>query len=312
MSRVDELPADQRAALSLLLRQRKSYAEVATLLGIPERAVHDRAHAALAVLAPRQARELDPARREEIGEYMLGQQPAEGARLRTRTLLATSPPANAWASAVAGELAPLADGAPPEVPALSGEGAPEQAPYPLSQAASAPAPPPAEGSARTLPSSRRGGAILLAVLAAVVAVVVILILTGGSSSKHSSTTTGSATATTGPKHEGTITLHAPPGSGSKGTVEILSEGEKRAFYIQAEHLPKTRGFFYAVWLYNSPTSALALSKSPPVGNTHKLAGAALLPSTAGKYKEILLTKETSTRPRKPGKVVLRGNLNLGG
>ena len=53
MSRLDELPPDQRAALSLLLRQRKSYAEVATLLGISERAVHDRAHAALAVLAPR-------------------------------------------------------------------------------------------------------------------------------------------------------------------------------------------------------------------------------------------------------------------
>jgi len=51
MSRLDELPPDQRAALSLLLRQRKGYAEVAGLLHIPARAVHDRAHAALAVLA---------------------------------------------------------------------------------------------------------------------------------------------------------------------------------------------------------------------------------------------------------------------
>ena len=62
MSRLDELPPDQRAALSLLLRQHKSYAEVAALLGIAERAVHDRAHAALAVLAPAQARELTPER----------------------------------------------------------------------------------------------------------------------------------------------------------------------------------------------------------------------------------------------------------
>ncbi|HXP28513.1 MAG TPA: sigma factor-like helix-turn-helix DNA-binding protein, partial [Solirubrobacteraceae bacterium] len=59
MSRLDDLPPDQRATLSLLLRSRKSYADVATLLEIPEQAVRDRAHAALAVLAPSQARSLD-------------------------------------------------------------------------------------------------------------------------------------------------------------------------------------------------------------------------------------------------------------
>src|SRR5437660_11455904 len=73
MSRLDDLPPDQRAALSLLLRQRKAYAEVAAMLQIGERAVHDRAHAALAVLAPREARGLTPERREEIGDYLLGQ-----------------------------------------------------------------------------------------------------------------------------------------------------------------------------------------------------------------------------------------------
>ena len=43
MSRLDDLHQDQRAALSLLLRQGKSYAEVASLLGIEQRAVHARA-----------------------------------------------------------------------------------------------------------------------------------------------------------------------------------------------------------------------------------------------------------------------------
>jgi len=311
MSRVDELPADQRAALSLLLRQRKSYAEVAAMLSIPERAVHDRAHAALAVLAPREARELDPARREEIGEYLLGQQPAAGERLRTRTLLATSPAANVWAAALAAQLASLLDGAPPEIPALSGEDAPREEPYPLSQAAGAPPPAPGgERPSRALPVSRRGGAILLAVLAAVVVVAVILIVSGGSGSSHKKprTTTTSASQ---PKSEGTVTLHAPAGSGSTGAVEILSEGSKRAFYIQARRLPETKGFFYAVWLYDSPGRALALSKGPAVGKNHELAGAALLPSTAEKYKEILLTRETQTRPRHPGPVVLRGTLPWG-
>ncbi len=110
MSRLDELPPDQRAALSLLLRQRKSYGEVAGLLGIPEQAVQARAHAALAVLAPRQARELTAERRQQIGNYLLGQE-GVAERLATRTFLNGSEPGCAWAQALRAELAPLA-GAP--------------------------------------------------------------------------------------------------------------------------------------------------------------------------------------------------------
>jgi DNA-directed RNA polymerase specialized sigma24 family protein len=73
MSRLDALPPDQRATLSLLLSQHKSYAEVAALLSIPEQAVHDRAQAALAVLAPREARELTSERRDYIVDFVLGQ-----------------------------------------------------------------------------------------------------------------------------------------------------------------------------------------------------------------------------------------------
>ena len=100
MSRLDELPPDQRAALSLLLAQRKSYAEVATLLAIEEGAVHDRAHAALALLAPSQARELEAERREEVGDYLLGQQPSVADRLATRAYLGGSEPAREWARSI--------------------------------------------------------------------------------------------------------------------------------------------------------------------------------------------------------------------
>lgn len=305
MSRVDELPPDQRAALSLLLHQGKTYGEVAGLLGIAERAVHDRAQAALAVLAPRQARALRPAEREEIGDYLLGQQDP-GGRLRTRTLLASSPAAAEWARAVAAQLSGLADGALPEIPAPVQAG-PAPEPYPVSQATSSPPPAPPERA-----SSRRGGALLLAAIA-IVAVVVVLLVSGGGSSKQkaASTATTSAKAITGPKEEGRVQLHpTSAGSRSTGTVTVLSEGGKRAFYIVAEHIPASRGFFYAIWLYNSPTSALPLSKSPPVGSDHKLAGAALLPSNAADYREILLTQETSDRPAHPGHIVLRGELNL--
>jgi len=95
-------------------------------------------------------------------------------------------------------------------------------------------------------------------------------------------------------------------------VDVISEGSKRAFYIEAEHLSPSRGFFYAVWLYNSPSSFLPLSKSPPVGSSKRLAGGALLPTNAGSYREMLVTRETSTHPRRPGPVVLRGPFSLGG
>jgi hypothetical protein len=51
MSRLDDLLPDQRAVLSLLVRQGKSHAEIADMLGIPQQAVRDRARAALDALA---------------------------------------------------------------------------------------------------------------------------------------------------------------------------------------------------------------------------------------------------------------------
>jgi hypothetical protein len=314
MSRVDELPPDQRAALSVLLRQRKSYAEVAAMLAIAEQAVQDRAHAALAVLAPREARELDAASRRLIGDYLLGQQPAVADRLRVRTLLASSAAANAWARAIAGELgaaglehdAEIPDAGPGEAGGESGS----QVPYPLAQAASSSSD---ASSEQGTPSSRRGGALLLAAIVVAVVAVVALVSGGGGKAHPKGAPAASAGAAGGAKAQTRFTLKSPNSSSrSVGAVEVLSEGGKKAFYIQAEHIPATSHFFYAVWLYNSPSSALPLSKSPPVGTSHKLAGAALLPSNAGQFHEILLTQETSTRPTHPGHVVLRGPFSLTG
>ncbi|HWD10843.1 MAG TPA: sigma-70 region 4 domain-containing protein [Solirubrobacteraceae bacterium] len=310
MSRLDELPPDQRAALSLILRQRKSFGEVATLLGIPERAVHDRAHAALAVLAPRHARGLTDAQRADVGDYLLGQQPGVAERLRTRTLLGSSEPARAWAQAIAAELAPLADGALPAIPPATGAG--------VSDADAPPDAPPATSSAAGVspPSSRLGGALLLAALVVAVVVAVILITSsGGGSSAKTNSAKKSATAASkaGPTVSATLALRSPsPGSNTVGVVAVLSEKGKHAFYIEAQHLPATHNFYYAIWLYNSPTSARALSKGPPVGATHKLAGGSALPTNAGEYHEILLTRETNSHPTQPGTVVLRGAFNLGG
>jgi hypothetical protein len=339
MSRVEELPPDQRATLSLLLRQRKSYGDVAGLLKIPERAVHDRAHAALAILAPRQARQLSEQEREQIGEYLLSQA-SVSERLATLTLLGGSDAGRAWAHAIAAEISPLAEAQLPDIPPASpsasagaassaqapGRGVPASASQQRdirSQLASTPVSSTDEESSmfalsRAPASSRLGGALLLTALVVAIVVAVILLDTGGSKSKSnaatksSKTSTTTATTTTGPTVTKHLALHSPnPRNKSVGVVDILTEDGKRAFYIEAEHLPATKGFFYAIWLYNSQTSSKPLSKSPAVGKSHRLAGGALLPSDAGSYRELLVTRETSTHPTHPGHVVLRGPFSLG-
>jgi len=334
MSRLDHLLPDQRAALSLILRQRKTYAELSALLGIPERAVRDRAQGALALLAPREARELPAEQREEVGDYLLGQRMSVAERLRTRTYLNGSAPGRAWANAARAELAPLAASPLPEIPV--GEEPPTSDALPAGEETVSPPAgatgPPANRTASSLPSSRRAGALLLAVIAAVVIAAVVLIAGAGGTSSHGGSTAARGTATgqtstaparsrssTGPTaaaapkatEDKRISLTSPdPQSKAVGVAEVLSEGNKYAFYMAAEHLPPSKGFFYAVWLYNSPTSAQALSKSPPVGADGRLQGGALLPANAGEYHRMLLTRETSNQPTHPGPIVLSGPFAL--
>jgi hypothetical protein len=297
MSRLDDLPPDQRAVLSLLVRQGKSHAEIAEMLGIPQQAVRDRARAALDALAQEPSEPHDPARAS-----------ARGSGRQTRASGGGPSPASA-------------------VP-------PPPAPAPEDTRAT---PPTGDtGFSSSLPSSRRGGALLLAALVVIVVVAVILIIDGGGGShKASSTQTGSAASTTAstpstsststtpstssttagkPTLDKQIALTSPsePNSKTVGLVEVLSEGSKRAFYIAAEHLPPSTGFFYAVWLYNSPTSSVPLGKIPPVGSNGQAQGGALLPANAGDYHEILLTRETDSRATQPGQVVLSGAFSLGG
>jgi hypothetical protein len=161
-----------------------------------------------------------------------------------------------------------------------------------------------------------------------VIVVVVLIVNSGGSSKHGSGASASATSSTAgsgaetgtnagktakAKEDKRITLASPdPSSDAAGVAEVLSEGSQYAFYLAAEHLPpsKGKGFFYAVWLYNSPSSFEALSRAPAVGSNGSVQGGALLPKDAAKYHTMLVTHETSSKPTSPGTIVLRGSFAL--
>src|SRR6478672_738140 len=113
MSPLQTLAPDQRAVLELLLRQGRSYAELSELLGLPEHAVRDRAHAALAALARDRAAPIgeDGA----VADWILGQADRAEAS-RTRDAIARMPAWRAWAAEVTDRLNEVDGATVPDVP----------------------------------------------------------------------------------------------------------------------------------------------------------------------------------------------------
>jgi hypothetical protein len=331
VSRLDDLPPDLRAVLSLLLRQHKGYTDVAGLLGIQEGAVHDRAHAALALLAPRQARALTAEEREEIGEYLLAHQ-APQRQLETRALLERSSSAQQWAHALAQELAPLAAEPLPEIPHARYDPALESPQERSEPSSRMPGGRRSPASARPA-ISRTGGAIVLGALAAAVVVVVVLIVGvgGGGSGATSSTGTSTGAAhttstTTTTSTSGTSTTPAkpkigkplqltPPEPGTSkavGVAYVLSQGSKRAFYLITQGLePTTGGAFYAVWLEGTTAASVALGSLPPLSSSGHTEGGGALPANAASFDRIVVTRETNHHPVSPGTTALTGPFTLG-
>lgn len=246
MTTLEELPGDQHAVLSLLLRRRMRYEQVASALGISPAAVRSRAHSALAVLAPQQARALSATEREQIAEYLLGQQNADE-EAATKTALAADADARAWARVLTPELVKLAADTLPEVPAdgvprerrdeipadspdapkkamprrereAAGERLPGAAPAeaPAKVAPAAASQPSVHTASSRAPSSRRGGALLLAGIALAAIVAVVLILSGKGSG-------GSANSGANNSAQQSSARTSPQGSSANGNGKVKLE-----------------------------------------------------------------------------------------
>jgi Sigma-70, region 4 len=305
MASLDSLPADQRAVLQLVLQRDRSYDDIAKLLSIDRAAVRRRALSALDALGPPTS--VPPERRALIADYLLGQLPPPLSD-QVREQLAGSAGDRAWARVLASELAPLAAGPLPEIP---GEGSGER-----------------PGHER--PRSRLGGAILLAggTLVAIAAVIVVVVIaSNGSSAKHSSATTQTGAAATPTISSSTststsaqvvaqINLNATDTHGkAAGIADVLEQGSITGIAIAAQGLApnsKHPPNAYAVWLYNSASDSHILGfVNPGVGANGRLQAASPLPADAARYKQLIVTLETAAKPHGPGKIVLRGSLNLG-
>jgi hypothetical protein len=305
MASLDELPPDQRATLQLLLKQGRSYDEIATMLRIEPRAVRERARAALDALGPEDVEDLELDDQDDIADYLLGQQSASR-RAATRELLASSPGGRAWARVVAGELRPLAgDDGLPDVPADAAEV--EEAFDALGARAA--------HREKTERSSRVGGALLLGALA-IVLVAVILLATGAIGGDDDdgggdTETTAQTTATT-PTVERQINLEPPEGreSDAQGVAQVARQGDQRAVALVAQGLPAANeSRFYAIWLYSSPSKAKRLGfPNPQPDENGRIETGFEMPADAGEYKELVVSRESTEDPKSPTRIELRGPL----
>ncbi len=255
MAALDNLPADQRAVLQLVLKQGRSYDEIAKMLSIDRAGVRDRALKALDALGP-QTR-VPPERRALITDYLLGQLPPAVSG-QTRDRLAESPSERAWARVIASELAPLASSPLPEIPVdVRSESTPAAAPEttpdtvetpetweppeiapttepepvvpPVIAVSTAAEPPTADQSGQEPEEprrSRRGGAILLgagALVALAIVAVVVIVAAGSSGSSNSTAESTPATTTAASVSSSATTTGSATSASSTASTKIVKQ-----------------------------------------------------------------------------------------
>ncbi|MDX6706004.1 MAG: hypothetical protein QOI48_1850 [Solirubrobacteraceae bacterium] len=331
MASLDTLNDGQRAVLQLLLKQGKSYDDLAGLLRTDANGVRSRAHEAVEALGPATAG-VGTDRRHEITDYLLGQQGA-AQRAATREYLEDSAEGRAWARGAAGALSAVAgEQALPDIPAEREEVA--EAFDALEQRAAR--------REEVQRSSQLGGKLIAGGLGLVIAIFIIFALKPFSSddgAKPSASAPSSATSTVASPPAGTSTAPATggatPTTPSGQQFQVVAQGELKPrdgsqvkatgqvaivrfpdnnqyrLALQAKALAPSsaRGSAYGVWFYSSPRKAQFVGfPDIVVGQDGKLETVADLDPKTPTYREVLLTRETSQRPKQPGTIVLRGRL----
>jgi hypothetical protein len=335
MATLQSLSDPQRAILQLLLKQRRSYEQIAALLKSDPTSVQARAHEAVAALGPATP-QIGADRRREVADYLLGQQTA-ARRAATREYLDDSPSGRDWARAVAAALAPLAGDGAPEIPAEPPEVAQAAEPPEVGRATAPPeigrATAPPEVEQATAPPDRRaarlldvqrgsllGTRIIFVALGLLVALGVILafgILPGDDKKPTTATVTRTAPKTAADEKpqviaQGVLRPSSGSGSGASAPTAIVRYASTNRFNLLIagkKLVPAPRGTAYGVWLYTSASDALFVGfpkgAVTDAGDLDVLAD--LSPDTRN-YREVLITREHVARPKHPGKIVLRGKL----
>jgi hypothetical protein len=295
MATFDQLSAEQRAIVELVLQQGKTYQELSGMLGMPEARVRELARGALVELAPVSVRAVEEDWRGQLADYVLGQQAGPEAAA-TKGHLRRSEAARSWTRSLLDSLDQLyRNGSVPVVPegerGRRGGGARQPAATGLA------APDPAVRRRRLLAAA---GALAVLVLVAVL-VWPIGVLTGDEeepapvADRAAGESAGGQTAT----QQGT---GAPA-----GIAIVVDQNGRRQLLVQAARLePSGEREAYEVWLYNSRGDARTLGGqvTDQQGNYQAIGN---LPADFEQYRSIDVSREPLDRERAhSGDSVLRG------
>jgi Anti-sigma-K factor rskA len=281
----DQLSAEQRAIVELVLQRGKDYDELSDVLAMPEARVRELARDALVDLAPVSAKRVEEDWRGQLADYVLGQQTGPEATA-TRGHLRRSEPARTWARSLLDSLDQLYDnGSMPAIP----EG---ERPTRARREPGAPGGVPGAEILR-----RRRGLAAAGALVAVALVAILLwpigLLTGDDDDGGGSDQAAVPAATGTPA----------------GAAVVLGQGKQRAVQVQATGLvPSTKQFAYQFWLYDSKGNARSLGAQVTDKNG-TLQAVGSLPDGFEKYRYFDLSQEPIGGPKgHSGQSVLRGRI----
>jgi hypothetical protein len=308
MATFDQLPAEQRAILELVIQRRQSYDDLAAMLGMPPARVRQLAREALVDLSSRSAARVDPDWRGQVADYLLGQQTGpEGTA--TRGHLKRSEPARLWSLSLLDSLDHLYDER--DLPVIpEGDAAPvrerERAPEPARERPARPL----STDAETIVRRRRiaGAAAAATALLFILLVWPVGLLTGDDDGDGGSDG-GTDQAEGQPRVLGQLLLR--PQSGEKGVgIALITERDgERSLLVQARGLRRTReGEAYEVWLFNSQDDATSMGAqlTDRQGNYQ---GAGTLPENYEDFEFLDISRETvDQNAAHSGDSVLRGQL----
>jgi hypothetical protein len=303
MATFDQLSAEQRAIVELVLQQGKSYEELAGMLGIPEPRVRELARDALVELAPLSAGRVEEDWRGQLADYVLGQQAGPEATA-TKGHLRRSEPARSWTRSLLDSLEPLyPNGSLPAIPE-GDRGGRGRAPRAAADGPPAAAREPGPDALAAIGRRRlvaAAGAVAALVLVAVL-VWPVGVLTGGDDGGEAS----QAAAGSGGGGAGQA------GSGQpRGQAIVARQRRGPQIIVTASGLqPTTDRSAYQVWLYNSPDDRKSIGAQVTNAQGQLQAGGAL-PSDYRRYRFIDVTAvSVNGNDFRTGRSVLRGLLRL--
>jgi hypothetical protein len=294
MASYDQLSAQQRAIVDLILKRGKSYEQLADTLGMPETRVRELAAEALTSLSPVSAGAVDDDWRNQIADYLLGQQsPTEATA--TRGHLRRSEAARGWSRSVLDSLEHLyRNGDLPTIP--SGDGGAEAEPKRAKPPRERPAAPrePLSPEAAAIVRRRR---IIAGAAAGVLALLFVLLvwpvgLLGGSDDSGDE---GDSASNGQTELIGQVVLRPVQGGGANrrrhaGLAIVTERGDSFELAIEARLPPTGQNEAYEVWLYNSSDDAVTLG-AQITDRQGAFAGRAELPEDYESYTFLDVSRE---------------------